>query len=514
MGAKVNFFMLRAVDFHSNILVSLTCTAYLYSAINAVLMQKIFLTLSVFFIFNICDAQNITGTWQGNLEVQGSTIPIVFHIVKDSSNQLSASFDSPSQHAFNIPCNAVVVKEDSVFLMMQSINGKYTGRLQPDSSKITGTWHQSGAAFALDITKTSNTVEIKKQNRPQTPKPPYTYLSEDVIYFNADKSLQFGATITYPSAVNKKFPAVLLISGSGQQDRDETLFGHKPFAVIADYLTKKGFLVIRVDDRGMGKSTGNFATSTTADFAKDVEASLDYLEGLPQVNKNKIGLIGHSEGGMIAPIVAGQRKEINFIVMLAGPGIPIVQLMREQSVSVMESNGIPAKIANAAGQIFSIFANEINQNEDSATTHAALKRKFILFAQQSDTAIRNALELNDTSKFDENITDTYKRFSSPWYKYFIAFNPQPYLQKLHCKVLALNGSKDVQVIAKSNLAGIKACLQKSNSPKYDVIEIPGLNHLFQTCVKCDPDEYGDLEETFSPKILEIMGNWLDTNVKK
>jgi pimeloyl-ACP methyl ester carboxylesterase len=486
-------------------------------AINAVLMQKILLTLSVFFIFNISYSQNITGTWQGNLNVQGNSIPIVFHIIKDSSNNLAASFDSPSQHAFNLLCNAVIVKEDSVILMMESINGKYTGKLSADKKQMTGTWHQGGGSLALDVNKTSETVVIKTQNRPQTPKPPYPYHSEDVEYFNADKSLQYGATITYPSTTEnnktKKFPSIILITGSGQQDRDETIFGHKSFAVIADYLTKKGYLVLRVDDRGIGKSTGNFAKSTTADFVKDVEVSLDFLEQQPQVDKNKIGLLGHSEGGMIAPVVADARKEINFIVLLAGPGIPITQLMKEQVEAVAASSGKSPELTKITGQLYSIFTEEINKNEDSTTTHNNIKNKLIVFAQNSDTATRSAMGFNDLTTIDKNITDGIERFTTPWLKYFLAFNPQPYLEKLHCKVLALNGSKDVQVIPESNLAGIKASLKKSKSPKYDVIEIPGLNHLFQTCIKCSPDEYGDLEESFSPKALDIIGNWLDKNVK-
>ncbi|MEO7045599.1 MAG: hypothetical protein ABI091_09865, partial [Ferruginibacter sp.] len=212
-------------------------------------------------------------------------------------------------------------------------------------------------------------------------------------------------------------------------------------------------------------------------------------------------------------VVADARKEINFVVLLAGPGIPITQLMREQVDAVSSSQGMSPEIVKASGEIFSIFTSEVIKNEDSVTTHNNLKKKLIAFAQNLDTATRSALGLSDLSGIDKNITDELKSFSSPWYKYFLEFNPQPYLEKLHCKVLALNGSKDVQVIAKSNLAGIKASLIKSKSSKYDVIEIPGLNHLFQTCIKCSPDEYGDLEESFSPKALDIIGNWLDKNVK-
>ncbi|MEO5942510.1 MAG: alpha/beta hydrolase [Ferruginibacter sp.] len=478
-------------------------------------MQKIFLTLSVFFIFNISYSQNITGTWQGDLNVQGNSIPIVFHIVKDSSNNLAASFDSPSQHAFNLPCTAVIVKEDSVILMMESINGKYAGKLSAEKKQMTGTWHQGGGSLALDVNKTSETAEIKKQNRPQTPKPPYPYQSEDVEYFNADKTLQYGATITYPTTAEnnkkQKFPSVILITGSGQQDRDETIFGHKSFAVIADYLTKKGYLVLRVDDRSIGKSTGNFAKSTTADFVKDVEASLDFLEQQPQVDKNKIGLLGHSEGGMIAPVVADARKEINFIVLLAGPGIPIQNLMGEQLEAVGSSQGLSPLASKFNAQIFDMIADFTQKDGDSTFKKKMINSLVDCFQKNPKAA--EELIMTTPDLIENHVESLIATFKNPWYKYFLAFNPQPYLEKLHCKVLSLNGSKDVQVIAKSNLTGIKASLKKSSSPKYDVIEIPGLNHLFQTCIKCSPDEYGDLEETFSPKALEIIGTWLDKNIK-
>jgi pimeloyl-ACP methyl ester carboxylesterase len=211
------------------------------------------------------------------------------------------------------------------------LNGKYAGVLGQDKKTIDGTWFQGKAAFPLTVTKTSDTATVKQQRRPQTPTPPFPYQIRDVEYWNADKSIQYAATLTYPIADpgnpgKKNFPAVILITGSGQQDRDEMLFGHKPFAVIADNLTKHGFLVLRVDDRGMGKTTGDFSQATSLDFAKDVEAGLDFLEAQPEVNKANIGLLGHSEGGLIAPIIAGERKEVKFIVLLAGPGTPTVDL--------------------------------------------------------------------------------------------------------------------------------------------------------------------------------------------
>ena len=472
------------------------------------------------FLFFTSDAQNMTGTWQGTLDVQGNQIPIVFHIKKDSTNKWISTFDSPSQHAFNLPCSEVIVKDDSIILIMAILNGKYAGLANKAKSQITGSWFQGAGSLPLTVKKTSDTTTVKEQKRPQTPKPPYPYHSEDVLYSNTDHSIQFGGTLTYPKTDSLKnsgavhsYPAVILITGSGQQDRDETLFGHKPFAVIADYLTKQGFVVLRVDDRGIGKTTGIFSEATTMDFAKDLEAGLDFLEKQPMVSKNKIGLIGHSEGGMIAPIVADERREIKFIILLAGPGIPIIELMQQQMEAVTISNGGTAATARANGQLMRIVWEEAMKNEDSATTVQHIRSKIESWSKTLDTAALAKFKNQDTATINLQITQAMTALNSKWYKYFISFNPQPYLEKLDCKVLALNGNKDVQVIAATNLKGIKQSLQKSKSPKYDVIEISGLNHLFQTCNTCNPAEYNDLEESFSPVALEMMGNWLKENVQ-
>ena len=487
---------------------------------NQLLRKAVSLSPLIFLLFT-SQAQQITGTWQGTLDVQGNQIPIVFHVKKDSTDKWKAAFDSPSQHAFNLPCSEVITKDDSIIFVMAIINGKYAGLLNTDKSQITGSWFQGAGSLPLTIKKTSDTATVKEQKRPQTPRPPFPYHSEDVVYTNADKSIQFGGTLTYPKTDSVKhsgeinsYPAIILITGSGQQDRDETLSGHKPFAVIADYLTRQGFVVLRVDDRGIGKTTGIFSDATSMDFAKDVEAGLDFLEEQPMVNKNKIGLIGHSEGGLIAPIVADERKEIKFIILLAGPGIPIIDLMQQQMEAVSKSNGETSGQAKASGQLMRIVWDEAAKNEDSATTLQHIRMKIESWSKTLDTATLAKFKSRDTAGINHQIIQAMTALNGRWYKYFISFNPQPYLEKLDCKVLALNGSKDVQVIAATNLKGIKQSLQKSKSLKYDVIEIPGLNHLFQTCVICNPAEYSDLEESFSPVALDIMGNWLKENVQR
>jgi len=472
----------------------------------------------IIFLYLLTSAQGITGVWNGSLHVQPKDIPIVFHIARDSSGKLIATFDSPSQNAFNLPVSEVITKVDSVILMIAMLNGKYAGILGGDKRTIDGRWFQGNGSFPLTVTKTSDTATVTQQLRPQTPKPPFPYQTRDVEYWNADKTIQYGATLTYPftdpgNRGKKSFPAVILITGSGQQDRDEMLYGHRPFAVIADNLTRKGFLVLRVDDRGMGKTTGDFSQATSLDFVKDVEAGLDFLEAQPEVNKGNIGLLGHSEGGLVAPIVANERKEVKFLVLLAGPGIPTTDLMQQQHEAIAVSNGQTLAVARANSGFLRIIFEEIKKNQDTATTFKNIRTRVDAWAKTLDTATLAKIRSRITGSVDDQIRQNLAAMSSKWFRYFISFDPHPYLQNLHCKVLALNGSKDVQVIASSNLAGIRAALQKSHSPAYDVMEVPGLNHLFQTCIKCSPSEYGDLEETFSPKALEIMDDWLLKNLQ-
>jgi pimeloyl-ACP methyl ester carboxylesterase len=304
------------------------------------------------------------------------------------------------------------------------------------------------------------------------------------------------------------YPAVILITGSGPQDRNETLFNHQPFTVIADYLTKKGFVVLRTDDRGVGESTGSFSKATSADFANDVDAAVDFLKQQPQVDVAHIGLMGHSEGGMIAPVVASRRKDIHEIILLAGPGIPIIDLMAEQAEAVAASNTKNADIITAAKELFTIAATEMNRGNDTALIKKNIIAKEKEWASGKNKLVLLQMNLLKPEAIEAQAIAQFNSMNGIWYKYFLGFNPQPYLEKLSCNVLALNGSKDIQVLPASNLAGIKTFLQKSKSKHYEVIEMPGLNHLFQTCKTCNVAEYAELEESFSPAALEVIANWL------
>lgn len=449
---------------------------------------------------------NFAGTWEGTLKV-GVDLRIVFHIKEDGKGNLISTADSPDQSAFGMACDSTTASENELTIIMKALKATYSGKLKNDSL-IEGTFTQ-GAELPLALKKVDKPAERK---RPQTLKAPFPYKSEDVIYDTKDKSLQLGATLTIPEGKGP-FPAALLITGSGPQNRDEDIMGHKPFAVISDYLTRKGFIVLRVDDRGVGKSTGDFGNATSADFANDASSSIDYLLTRPEANKKKMGLIGHSEGGMIAPMVATQRKDIDFIVLLAGPGVKIIDLMTEQNVAILRSANISKEATEAYLPLYKETISQIVNAPDTATAYKTadvLLQKWIV---QTNEKLITELGMNDRKAQHTMLSMLSNQLSTPWFKYFLAFDPQPYLQKLDCKVLAINGSKDIQVIASQNLPGIEASLKKSKSKIYEIKELPGLNHLFQTCNKCTLQEYAELEETFSPVALQLVGDWMIKNVK-
>ncbi len=469
--------------------------------------QPLLLSVLLFlFIDAAAQQQKFTGTWQGTLNV-GIELRIVFHIKEDGKGGFETTADSPDQSAFGMKCENTEVKDNEVIITMTSLNASYTGKLLNDST-MDGIFTQ-GADIPLQLKKTE---KVEERKRPQTPRPPYPYRSEDVEYSNADKSLNYGATITIPPG-NGPFPAVVLITGSGPQNRDEEIMGHKLFAVIADYLTQKGFIVLRVDDRGVGKSTGDFSKATSEDFANDASSSLDYLVSRPEVDKKKVGMIGHSEGGMIAPMVAVKRKDIDFIVLMAGPGVPIIDLMAEQNEAVARSSGVSDQ---SLAEIKPLFRQVVQSILNASDSISALMNTAIIVENWSagkNNTVLEELKMATAEKRSEYVKAMVTGLQTPWFRYFLNFQPRQYLEQLNCKVLAVNGEKDIQVISKQNLPGIAAALKKSRSKNHEIKELPGLNHLFQSCKKCDVTEYGVLEETISPAVLELIGNWLEKNVK-
>lgn len=427
---------------------------------------------------------DIDGAWEGTLDA-GQKLRIVLHFTT-TKDGLAASLDSPDQGAAGLPVSTVQRNGWALTLDMPNLGAKYQGTIARDLSAIDGTFTQGGAALPL-VLKHLGAAKPPEPRRPQTPAKPYPYRAEDLTYDNPRAGIKLAGTLTIPQGKGP-FPAAVLITGSGQQDRDETIMGHKPFLVLADYLTRRGIAVLRSDDRGAGGSGGNFAVATTADFATDVELAVAYLKKRPEVDGSRIGLIGHSEGGVIAPMVAARNRDIAFIVMLAGPGVPGDQIIVAQTVALTEAAGASHEQAVQEGEREKRVLELVENEKDETILKQKLAAELKLPPNQFNTA--------------------YGQLTSPWYRYFLTYDPAPALRRVTCPVLALIGEKDLQVPSGINLPAIRKALQEAGNPHFEVQELPGLNHLFQHANTGAPSEYGQIEETISPSVLNQIATWI------
>lgn len=398
-------------------------------------------------------AGNIEGTWHGTLKLNAMKLSIVMHF---SDN--ACTLDSPDQGAKGIKGEVREITAEKVDVAFPTLNATYTGVLK--DGKIEGTFTQMGYKLPLVLEK-GQPVRI----RPQTPQPPFPYQTEEVSFVNTEDSASLAGTLTYPVGYNskRKVPVVIMVTGSGLQNRDEELFEHKPFLVIADFLARNGIASLRYDDRGAGLSTGDIENVTTEGFCRDAAAGIAFLRKTGHFSK--IGVLGHSEGGSIAFMLAAQKK-CDFIVSMAGPGLRGDSIIVEQTNELLRQQGQPA-------------------------TMTVRQMRLTMLLQKTN----------------------------PWYDYFVDFDPAPVIKQIKCPALLLNGDKDSQVMAVSNIPVIRALLsdnEKHQLPDNQVIKVyPGLNHLFQHCTTGMPAEYGSIEETISEEVLHDIAEWIkNTTISK
>nr|WP_319272719.1 alpha/beta fold hydrolase [uncultured Draconibacterium sp.] len=443
-------------------------------------------------IYGTATAQehDFSGNWSGKIKLPTGELEMIFKITQNEG-KYEAKMDVPKQGATDLPVGDVVVAGDSVLIAVPVIMGNYSGNFStPDS--VTGKWKQSGMTFDVNLVRID---EVAPLLRPQTPEPPFPYLSEDVEYTNPKSGLKLAGTITLPKDATA-CPAVVMITGSGAQDRDETIFGHKPFAVIADYLTRNGIAVLRVDDRGVGGSEGSVSESTSLDFAGDVLAGVDFLKNRDEIDPAKIGLIGHSEGGLIAPIAATQSEDIAFIVMMAGSGTVGEQILYEQGALIAKAAGLPdfsieqQKLTQE--KIFDVLKNEPDTTKAKEQLRETLSR-----------GMYNGMNDDMKKAVDAEIANV----NSTWFRFFLTYDPKPILAKVKCPVLALNGSKDLQVPV-SNLAAITTAVNSGANMNVDTVRFAHHNHLFQNCETGSTAEYAQIEETIDPEVLKTMKDWI------
>ncbi|MES2808372.1 MAG: alpha/beta fold hydrolase [Bacteroidota bacterium] len=452
-------------------------------------------------------AQNLPAktTWEGNL----NNIKIILRVFEDTiTKEKKAEFDVPQQGAKGLKVSKLIITNDSVAADAAVMASTYKAAFNTDKTTITGVWNQRGGNYPLTFKRIANVIDKPATVfiRPQMPKGPFPYLEEKVIYHNADKSIQYGATLTLPKLI-KPATAVILITGSGQEDRDETLFGHKLFWVIADHLSRNGIAVLRVDDRGVGETTGDVKNATSVDFAKDVLVGVNYLKTHAGINPKNIGLIGHSEGGMIAPIAAVASKDIAFIVSLAGVGIPGAEISKRQQADAYKKLAFTNEELTqlkALGIQMTELANEKLSEDETKPRFRQLMKNWM--DKQPESFLQKAGFSGPNA--GRTISQMASMFFSPWAQYFINYDPATTLGKLTIPVLALNGDKDVQVRADENLAGFTKLLTQAGNKNFKTISLPGLNHFLQHAETGEVAEYEKIEETISPEALDIITKWI------
>jgi len=462
--------------------------------------RLILLFLYLGFCFTVA-SQDITGQWKGDLEVFGSKLPLVFHI-SNSDDGYSATMDSPAQQAFDIPIDQISFENHRLLVIITALNAEYSGKLEED--EFSGEFQQNNMKFPLDLTRQESTISDRNNKnssakRYQEPQKPYPYITEEVYFKNEEQNIELAGTLSLPEKKGK-FPAVILITGSGPQNRDEEIMGHKPFLVISDYLTRQGIAVLRYDDRGVGQSGGRFLGSTTQDFSTDALAAFDFLKDHKEIDSQKIGLLGHSEGGLVAIMSAAANEDIAFIILLASPGVDGGNLLLKQQEKIGMASGVSEDYLKINKKINEQAYEIIRQEKDSVNLRNRLQNYF-------EKALRDNPEWNsarnqgiEDAAFIQSLLNIY---SDRWMRFYIGYDPDEDLKKISCPVIALNGSKDLQVDARQNLSALKEALENSNKKNF-FAELKDLNHLFQESSTGLPAEYGTIEQTISPVVLELL----------
>jgi pimeloyl-ACP methyl ester carboxylesterase len=441
----------------------------------------------------------VEGTWLGSLAVQNMEIRVVFHISLSDKGMYQGTMDSPDQGARGLRLDKVSFKDNIFIVELNKAMIKYEATLSEDGNSLEGTITQGGYRSSLKMIRVD---EVIRKVRPQDPIKPFPYIEEDVMYTNAQAGVKLAGTLTLPKQ-GVPAPAVILISGSGAQDRNEEVMGHRPFLVLADHLTRKGIAVLRVDDRGMGGSTGEVEDATSAELAHDVLSGINFLSKRTDIDKQKIGLIGHSEGGFIASIVASKTKEVAFLISLAGPSIPGDEIMYLQSRLIALANGASEKeiSRNLATQkkIYEI----VKSNESVAAMKKRLRQLFLADLDNLAEESQKTIEELEAS-FDVQV----KLVTSKWFRFFISYDPSEHFCFVRCPVLAIYGEKDLQVPPKENSFALKEALRKAENTDVTIMEIPGLNHMFQKARIGIPSEYAEISETINSDVLDIISEWI------
>jgi hypothetical protein len=437
----------------------------------------------------------LAGEWQAAIQAGPSTLHLALHFQAVPGGGWTGTLDSPDQHALGLPLAAILQDGAKVSFTLPVAAARFEGVLDPDGGKLEGTWFQ-GVSLPVTFTRGGSAQPLAlpaPAPRPQEPQAPFPYDQEEITFKGGAKDVHLAATFTHPKGKGP-FPAVVLIHGSGPNDRNETVFGHQPFLVLADHLTRKGIAVLRYDKRGIGASTGSQATATTFDFAADAEGALALLRGRSDVDPKKIGLVGHSEGGLIAPIVAAHDSSAAFLVLLAGPAVPGEAIILAQAELIAKAGGAPPEAIEAQRMSQERLFAIVKAHPDGA-------------ARQLQAAMAEEHPGQDAAT-QAGIAAQVRSLDTPWFRTFLTMDPRPGLTHVKVPVLALYGEKDLQVPPAQNRQPMEKALRAAGNPRSEVRVLPGLNHLFQPAKTGAPSEYQGIPTTFAPEALDAITTWI------
>ena len=446
------------------------------------------------------EARSLEGIWMGTLSAMGQELRVVFTVSAGEGGAYVATMASPDQGTEGIPVQEAVLDGATVRFSVPAVAGSYTGAFG-DDGRIVGTWIQSGLDIPLALERTAEAPVIV---RPQEPQAAVSlYRSEQVTYQNAGAGISFGGTLSMPNG-DGPFPAVLLISGSGPQDRNETAFGHRPFLVLSDNLTKKGIAVLRVDDRGVGMSQGNLSQATSRDLADDVLAGVAFLKSRPEIDPSCIGLLGHSEGALIAPMVAAESQDVAFIVLLAPPGLPGEEVLFDQARRINEALGETPEAIERGRRIQEAVFEVLKTEVDGATAFEKLRTVF----RESVAELPEATQAELAGSLDAFVDGQARQVLTPWFRFYLMYDPAPALAKVKCPVLAIFGGKDLQVSPEVNREPVEKALAEGGNTDHEVVTFDSVNHMLQTAETGLPMEYPKITETMSPEVMGFVDEWI------
>lgn len=442
--------------------------------------------------------KGFAGVWQGAIKQGPIELRIVMNMTGDDT-ALTGSLTSIDQGSTEMSITKATATGKGLVMEIKSIGATYEGTMSENGAEIGGNWKQSGQTTALTFNRLAKAPDT---SRAQDPKRPYPYQDEEVMFANVGAGIRLAGTFTVPKTPGRH-PAVVLLTGSGPQDRNEEIMGHRPFLVLADHLTRQGVAVLRFDDRGFAKSEGDFSKATDLDFVGDALAAVAWLKTRPEVDAARIGLAGHSEGGIVAPRAAAQSKDVAFIVLMAGVGVPMDQVLIRQAADLLRTTGAGEAMIAKQNDLQRELMRLIRTNGPGRDTESQVRVLLHESVKNTSKEEASALGIND-AMIDAQVS----MVSSPWFAEILNYDPASTLAQVRCPVLAINGGKDLQVASGENLRAIEQALKNGGNSDVTVVEFPELNHLFQSSQTGAVAEYATNAETFNIKALNTISDWL------